>query len=115
MSYISLVSHGLSAISVFGETVATRILIGVSLGLSFSLIVAVLVLAQFRGASFSLNWVTVLVAFVLLTVVDALSAASVAAFAVLSKRDQLGFLPIRDYSYFVRELTSVYERHRVQL
>ncbi len=115
MSYITLVSHGLSAISVFGETVATRILIGVLLGLSISLVTAVLVLTAVRGAALSFNWITVLVAFSLLTILDALSAASVAAFAVLSKRDQLGFLPIRDYGYFVRELTCVYERHRVQL
>ncbi len=116
MNYVSLVSHGLSAISVFGEVVATRLLLGGIFSLLFvSLVCASLLLMRVHSELISWTWITICAIFLLLATINAVIAALISAFGILSKRDQLGFLPIRYAGYFVRDLLSLYERPRVRL
>ena len=104
MDFVALVAHGLSALSVFRERVGTRLLVGAVAGAALLAVllaaaVALAIAAQpliptglwlGAGAAAFLTFQAVLVLFVL-------------AFIIMSQRDLLGFLPIRDYAYFIDE------------
>jgi polyisoprenyl-phosphate glycosyltransferase len=113
MNYVSLVTHGLSAFSVFSEVVATRILIGGTIGflivtLLFAGLLALHSFLRFEPG----NWTIAAVVLVFVAITNAVMMALSSAFGVLVRRDQLGFLPIRDASYFVSEYFPLYESPR---
>jgi polyisoprenyl-phosphate glycosyltransferase len=111
MNYVSLVIHGLSAFSVFSEVVATRILIGGSI--AFALVSAVffglLGLHSFHRLELG-NWTLAAIILVFFVITSAVITAVFSAFGVLARRDQLGFLPIRDAGYFISSRYSVFDQ-----
>ena len=110
MNYISLVTHGLSAFSVFAEVVATRVLIGGSAVLFLITLVTVgLIGLHSYDGSIGVNWITMTLALLFLVTMNAVIIALASAFGALARRDQLGFLPIRDASYFVSDFSTLYE------
>jgi polyisoprenyl-phosphate glycosyltransferase len=102
MDFVALVAHGLSAISVFRERVGTRLLVGAVAGAAllgiFFLALAV-VAGVFRQALPPWAWIGS--GLLALLTLQAVLALFVLAFSIVSQRDLLGFLPIRDYRYFV--------------
>jgi polyisoprenyl-phosphate glycosyltransferase len=101
MDFVALVAHGLSAISVFRERVGTRLLVGAVAGAGLLAVLFGLgVLAAAYGRSVPL-WVWVAAGVVAVTTFEAVLVLFVLAFTIMSQRDLLGFLPIRDYHYFV--------------
>lgn len=98
MDFVSLVAHGLSAMSVFGETIGVRLMVGA--------LVLFLASAGALGVSLALDpsarpratlWSLV---FLILSF-QALVASVFFVFAILASRSATGFLPLRDYRFYV--------------
>jgi hypothetical protein len=95
MRFVSLVAHGLSAMSVFGETVGVRLMVA-SLVLTLASALA-FALSLAGGPTGPAPWS---VAFLVLSA-QALVASVFFAFATLASRSGTGFLPVRDHRFFV--------------
>lgn len=102
MDFVALVAHGLSAISVFRERVGTRLLVGAVAGAALlaAFLVAGAVLAIVSQPAVPL-WLWIVACSAALMTFQAVLALFVLAFIIMSQRDLLGFLPLRDYVYFV--------------
>lgn len=115
MSFVSLAAHGLSAISVFGDLVGVRLLLA-SLAM-LALLVAVPVAAglswSFGGAELPSS-VRLWIAVAILLCAQALVGAAALTFFVLSGRNNLSFLPVRDYRYFVADVTQLFSKSAAQ-
>lgn len=99
MRFVGLVTHGLTALSIYGETIGVRLLI-VLVGLLLLVI----------GSGFSglwwlsgetLGWGLLVVAFLILFVLQAMAMAMVFVIFILAGRQGTAFLPIRDYAHFI--------------
>jgi hypothetical protein len=107
MNTVALVTHGLSAMSVFGDRIGVRLLVA-----TFVLVVALGV-----AAIAALSWwlwlgvpLTYWMPYGALLLILAFQAASIVlsfVFIVLSGRASPGFLPLRDFRYYVLRVASV--------
>lgn len=107
MRLVGLVTHGLSAISVFGEAVGVRLLIAglVGFALSAAACGACFVLRdESPFAARALAWS----AYALLAFAEALVVAFLIAFTILSSRNATSFLPARDYRWFVARVARAF-------
>ena len=108
MNFAALVSHGLSAISVFGDVVGVRLLIG-SLGGSLLAalgIVLVVIIRLFTHRAIP-GWATYATGTLAIIMIQFITIATSFTFFVLSSRTNLGFVPLRDYSLFVEEVVEI--------
>ena len=102
MNYVRLVTHGLSAISVFRELVGTRLLIAVAAATTVGFAALAALLAMLATGRLVFDQQTaILTALVALITLQTLAAGLTLSFSILAGRDQSSFLPIRDYHYFV--------------
>jgi hypothetical protein len=99
MKYVSLVAHGLAALSVFRERVGTRLLIGACAlcGVLGAALVALMVTTAAVSAKRA-----VIAGIVVVLIWQVAATAFAFAFGILANRQELGFLPARDYRFFVR-------------
>jgi polyisoprenyl-phosphate glycosyltransferase len=108
MSFVSLVTHGMSAMSVHAETIGTRMLV-----LTLSLACAVvLAMGAVVGVRFLTNlaipgWATFAFGLLAVMFVQMLFIALFFAGTVLHGRNAYTFLPGRDYPHFVDALETV--------
>lgn len=102
MNFVSLVAHGLSAVSVFGDVVATRALIAAVtlLGVGALGIAAALWIRFFTELAIP-GWTTNVIAFALILMAQAVTACFVLSIFTLQSRSAMGFLPCRDYAAFI--------------
>jgi hypothetical protein len=109
MNLVDLISHGLSAISVFGDTVGVRVLIGSSAAslMAGSGMLAVAMIRLFTSQAIP-GWATNATGILAIIVVQFITIAASFTFFVLASRANLGFIPLRDYSLFVEELVEIY-------
>jgi polyisoprenyl-phosphate glycosyltransferase len=112
MNFTSLVIHGLSAISVFGDRVGVRMLTAASV----LVVMALAALATVVGLKLLTDlaipgWATYTAGLLVVFMLQVLMIMAVFVFAVLSGRDSSSFLPIRDHGYFVHELARIYPRN----
>ncbi|SIO55451.1 Glycosyltransferase involved in cell wall bisynthesis [Singulisphaera sp. GP187] len=107
MNFVGLVTHGLSAISVYGDIVGVRLLaLSVVLALlSLTGIVTVVIIRLTTEWAIP-GWATLAVGLSLLLLTHAIMMAFVFSFVILGSRHNLTFLPCRDYGYFVGELRA---------
>jgi len=104
MHFVSLVIHGLSALFASYEVVSTRLLIGAALlGLTFSLLLFVVIGVRLFTKLAIPGWATYTTGLVFIVVTQSVAALLTIIFSVMMSRNNLGFLPIRDYEYFVAE------------
>jgi len=109
MNFLNLLIHGISALFANQEVVGTRLLImnmAVSIGL-FLLIGLVLGMRLFTNLAIP-GWTSTVLGLLLLLLGQSFTASFMLMFSTMMNRSQLGFLPIRDYSYFVSEETTLY-------
>jgi len=102
MNFTGLVTHGLSALSVDSETIGVRVLI-LSL-LTITLILTGLVATVLIRLATNLavpGWATSAVGLLLVLLAQVVMLAVVFSLVILSGRQGMFFLPLRDYSYFV--------------
>jgi polyisoprenyl-phosphate glycosyltransferase len=109
MNFVSLVLHGLSAISVFGDVIGVRILIA-SLGGSAlaGLGIVVAILTRLLTNRAIPGWATYVTGILAVIMMQFIAIAASFTFFVLSNRSSGGFIPARDYELFVAEIRSVY-------
>jgi hypothetical protein len=111
MNFVALVTHGLSAISVFGDIVGVRLLIGSLVGslLATGGIFFVVMVRLFTNQSIP-GWATSATGILAIILVQFITIATIFTFFMLSNRTNLGFVPIRDYNLFVAEILDIYRR-----
>lgn len=108
MNFLSLMTHGLSASAVFAEVMALRLLVATFL-LAISAIAGVGVVFAIR---FLTNWTvpglaTLATGILMVIFFQAFSVAMVFMFLTLQGRSAMGFLPIRDYVFFVDRVDRI--------
>jgi polyisoprenyl-phosphate glycosyltransferase len=108
MNFVSLVIHGLSALFASYEVVSTRLLVGTGLlsVLTLALLVLVAAIRIFTQLAIP-GWATIIGGLLLLMALQFLSTALSIMFSVMMNRSSLGFLPLRDYSFFVRDCRQI--------
>jgi glycosyltransferase involved in cell wall biosynthesis len=114
MNFVGLVIHGLSALSVFSETIGARLLILnlVVLVLAFSGVIATVVLRF--GMSVGIpGWATNVVGILLIIILQTFMLTVLFCFGILGGRQATAFIPRRDYAYFAGPLTTIYPRASV--
>ncbi len=108
MSIVGLITHGLSAISVYGETVGVRLLVG-------TVLLGGLVLGS-QGASLVADFETLrhdparilqTVTLLFVGVLQTLVIVALFVFVILTGRQDPAFLPLRDAPFFVLDDTEV--------
>lgn len=111
MNLVSLITHGLSAISVFRERVGVRLLLATGTFAAVTLaLIAATVIVRFTTDLAVPGWATYTVGLLLVLLSQAFFLLLLATFAVLGGRDAAGFLPARDYAHFVRDCEVLYSR-----
>jgi hypothetical protein len=110
MNLISLVVHGLSAISVFGETVAVRLLGFVSLLMLLTLagLVTTVSIKFFTQLAIP-GWATNLTGILSIVLLNLLLLGTFSVILLLNSRDRLSFLPLRDWQYFVDNSRTIHD------
>jgi glycosyltransferase involved in cell wall biosynthesis len=109
MNFTSLVIHGLSGISVFGDIVGGRLLAAAAaLGAIATLALLGVVSIRF-GTSLAIpGWATLATGLLLVLLGQLVVACLLFVFVVLAARTNLTFLPIRDYQYFVATIRRMF-------
>jgi glycosyltransferase involved in cell wall biosynthesis len=114
MNFFTLVLHGMSALSVFGDVIGVRLLVAASALLALvSGGFGVTFLGQFRAGAPGPGLALFLLGILLILTVQLVAMACALIFGVLGGRANLTFLPIRDYRHFVREVSKTFESARV--
>jgi hypothetical protein len=111
MNFTSLVVHGMSALFANQEAVGTRLFIA-TLGVTVMLMLvsaAVIGVKLFTHLAIP-GWATFTLGLLLVMVGQSLIGLFLLVFSVVMNRSQLGFLPIRDYPYFVNHEATLYSR-----
>lgn len=114
MNFVSLVAHGLSALSVHAELIGVRLLVVTLLfgGLVLAALSVVVGLRLFTDLAVP-AWAAAGAGILLLLLVQTVAFAFLFAFLVLHGRSQPSFVPLRDYAYFVSDVLVVFPQSRV--
>jgi len=111
MDFVSLVVHGLSALFANQEVVGTRVLVmNLVVTLGLFLMIGVVVGVRLLTDRAIPGWATTTTGLLVILVAQSLIASFMLVFSIMMNRSHLGFLPIRDYSYFVSRETTLYSR-----
>lgn len=116
MNFIALVTHGLSAISVYNGVVGVRLLVlSVLLAMmAIGAVVAVVAVRLFTELAIP-GWATTAASFSMILLTQALLLAGLFVFVILGSRNSLTFLPRRDYKHFVYGVTRLYAPGRSRM
>jgi glycosyltransferase involved in cell wall biosynthesis len=112
MGFIGLVVHGLSAMSVFGDTVGVRLLIlcGFAGVLTSALIVVAMVIKLTTNLGIP-GWATYVTGLLLLILSQLAVLSLVFIFVALYSRGQSSFVPIRDCPIYIGKVRTVFTKH----
>jgi len=109
MNFVSLVTHGLSAVSVYGDTVGVRLLLGTCILIFLSLIGVLMVVGVRIFTNLAIpGWATYVIALLLIILMQAVTLSLFFIFLILNNRNSAGFLPAKDYRHFIAEEHEVY-------
>jgi polyisoprenyl-phosphate glycosyltransferase len=108
MNFISLVVHGLSALSVYGHIIGVRLVVvaGVLIATTSAGLLAIVGLKLFSTTPVP-SWLPLMAAILLVLLLQSVTAAVVFVFVMLSGRQGATFIPLRDYELFVQRLVRV--------
>lgn len=111
MNFVSLVIHGLSAISVYSDVIGVRLLIATSAMIGLDLLaLAVTVVVRLTTDLAIPGWTTTAFGVLLIILLQATMFLFVFSFMILAGRNSASFLPLRDYAYFVGSERVAYRR-----
>ena len=112
MGFVGLVIHGLSAMSVFGETVGVRLLV---LSSVFGVLTTVLIVVAFivkLTTNLSIpGWATYVTGLLLLLLSQLVVLSLIFIFVAFSSRGQSSFAPIRDCAIYISRVRTVFIRN----
>jgi glycosyltransferase involved in cell wall biosynthesis len=104
MNFVSLLVHGLSAISIFGDVVGARLLAFTAAAIAFvGLSASAFLFVRFTVPA----WVVYSAAILLIVLVQALMVSLALVFIIASGRTAAGFLPLRDAAFFEDRVEQV--------
>jgi hypothetical protein len=108
MNFVSLLMHGLAAMSVFSDQVSARLLTAAA-GFGSLAVVAIGVVTALRIFTDRAipGWATNTVGILVGLVVQSLTFAILFAFLIAHRRNSPGFVPLRDAPYFIRAKTVI--------
>jgi hypothetical protein len=108
MNFVSLVVHGLSAISVYSDVVFTRVVVAAvaTAGLTIALLMLVVSVRVFSNLAIP-GWATYVTGFLLIVLIQGITFVVALTFLILGNRHQMTFVPGRDYAVFVGSLTKI--------
>ncbi|HEY9852987.1 MAG TPA: glycosyltransferase [Leptolyngbyaceae cyanobacterium] len=111
MNFVSLITHGLSAISVYGDVVGVRLLIASIWLILFTLIaiVAAIIVKLFSNLAIP-GWTSYIVILFFIILMQSVMLSLFFSFLILSGRNNSSFLPKRDYHYFILGIRQVFPR-----
>ena len=102
MNFVSLFTHGLSAISVFSEEMGARVLIGSALAFCALALVGVAGVAAHSLTGFAVPaWTPYVILLVVVLVLQLASIAGGFLMHILFVRNAFTFIPVRDYRLFI--------------
>lgn len=102
MNMVSLVTHGLSSIAVYGDIVGTRILLGTAILLIIVVLVLCLVLLVKFFTDWGIpGWATYVSGLLILSLFQLVLLGVVFSMITLSARNNSNFIPLREHSYYV--------------
>jgi hypothetical protein len=107
MNFVSLLIHGLSAISVFGELVGTRAALAcVAASTTMVLLITAVVVGRMFFNPVYVGWGTLFVTLLLLLLLLGQFLTATVSFLlnVLSTRNGATFLPLRDYQFYIEHM-----------
>lgn len=111
MNFVSLVAHGLSAISVYGDTVGVRLLVATCLFVLLTIILLIIVVTIKLTTSLAIpGWTSYLAALFFVMMLQGSMLSAFFIFVILNTRNNANFLPNRDYHYFVLGLQEVFTK-----
>ncbi len=109
MNFVSLVAHGLSAISVYADVVGIRLLLSTMVLIFLSIVGIVITVAVRLTTDAAIpGWATTLTGILFLVALQASALSVFFVFIVLNSRNNISFLPVKDYLPFILRLTKVY-------
>lgn len=111
MNFISLITHGLSAISVYGDIVGVRLLLATFILMLLTIIAIIVVIVIRFSTSWAIpGWASYLVALLFIILMQAFGTSLFFIFLVLNGRNNSNFLPQRDYRYFIFGIQQVFHK-----
>lgn len=111
MNFVSLVTHGLSAISVYGDIAGVRLFIATCLLILLTMISIVgVIIIKFSTNLAIPGWTSYIIALLSIILMQAVIMSLFFIFVVLSGRNNSIFLPQRDYHYFILGLKEVFPK-----
>ena len=111
MNFVSLVAHGLSAISVYGDIVGVRLLVASCLLILFTIIALVVVTTIKLTTTLAIpGWTSYLVGIFFVMIMQGVMLSLFFIFVTLNARNNSSFLPNRDYHYFILGLQKVFTK-----
>jgi glycosyltransferase involved in cell wall biosynthesis len=111
MNFVSLVTHGLSAISVYGDIVGVRLLCLASLlnVVVVAALVSVLFVRLFTNLAIP-GWATTAFGILAIVFLNLITITGLFVLFTLNARASVGFLPVRDWKYYVASRLTLFER-----
>ena len=111
MNFVGLVIHGLSAISVYTDTIGVRLLIATLAMMGLDVLALAVTLAVRLTTDLAIpGWATTVFGVLLIILLQATLFLFVFSFMILAGRNSASFLPRRDYIHFVGSKEEVYRR-----
>jgi len=109
MSFVSLVIHGLSAISVYGEIVGTRVLFAAFAinALLFVMLILIFFIRFFTVFAVP-GWATYSSGILIIIFLQILATTIGFLFFILNGRNSIAFIPLRDYSFFIQKTDHIF-------
>lgn len=108
MNFISLVVHGLSALSVYSDIIGVRLLVTMFVCSLFFIANMLTVLAIKFFTSFAIpGWATAATGILLVLFTQSILFALFFVIFILYSRSAESFLPIRDYQYFILRISGM--------
>jgi hypothetical protein len=102
MNFVTLFTHGLSAISVFSEEMGARMLISASVAIGAVALLFVAGLAAHRAIGFAIpGWTPYAILLVVMLLLQLVSIAGGFLMHILFVRNSFTFVPVRDYRLYV--------------
>lgn len=111
MNFVSLVTHGLSAISVQADIVGVRLLVASCFIIFFTIISIIFVICIKFTTNLAIpGWTSYIVALLFIITMQAFMLSISLIFVVLVGRNNTNFVPQRDYSYFILGLQKIFPK-----
>lgn len=111
MNFVSLVTHGLSAISIYGDIAGVRLLLSTGTLIFLSLVGVFIVIVVRLVTDLAIpGWATYVVALLSIILMQGVTLSLFFVFLILNNRNNVGFLPERDYRHFISAVREIYRK-----